>query len=125
MKRSKTFRTKLSSVLLPPPSLGKRTKPDELGVLGQAGLREVGLRDPDLLEGRLQGGVVEQGDLHRALEGQVLLQERRDPLLDLRAPRGCLAQAVSCARSLGNAPLHVLEGRLGVHARAAGQEPER
>ncbi|MNE06719.1 hypothetical protein D3C80_993180 [compost metagenome] len=44
------------------------------------GLDPLGLADTQLIEGRLQASVVEQGDLHRSVRRQRLGQQLGDPL---------------------------------------------
>ena len=97
----------------------------QLRVREPAGLPEIGLRYPDLFEGRLQGGVVEEGHLHGALQGQLFPEKRRHAFLECGRLGSRPRPLGALPRPLGDDRLHVFEGRLRVHARAAGEEGER
>jgi hypothetical protein len=75
-------------------------------IVQQPGLHEIGLRDAETGVGRLQLSIVEQRDLHRTVDGQLLLQHALHRALDqlflLRAARPCHVLTEPLARELAH-----------------------
>jgi hypothetical protein len=94
----------------------------ELRVLDEGGLGKVGLRDPNLLERRLERPVVDKGDADGPVDAKVVLQQLPDRPFGFLPFRGGSCPSRTVARRVRDGLLDIGESRAGVHARATGEK---
>jgi len=83
-----------------------------------ARLHHIGLRDAQILKGRLQAGVPEQGDLNRIVGAERACEERRHGVVSQPILGPILPPQNPLARARIDLSLHIGEAFVGAHRRA-------
>ena len=89
--------------------MGNRKLAAKFGLRDEPGLNQIGLRDSDLLETRLQFPIVQQRHLHRAIGGQLTAENGLHALLDLRVLRAAAIPMDALSGAFADRRLHAIE----------------